>query len=61
MNIETLSFAACFTWLSITLVKGGELLSSIYGTHPKFVFPYKGKQIGKCTNHAWRKALKRAG
>lgn len=37
-----------------------EVLQSRYGTHPKFVFTYQGKQIGKCTNHAWRKALKRA-
>lgn len=38
-----------------------EVLQSRYGTHPKFVFTYHGRQIGKCTNHAWLKALKRAG
>lgn len=38
-----------------------EVLQSKYGTHPKYVFTYKGKQIGRCNTRAWSNALKRAG
>ncbi len=29
--------------------------------HPRWVFVFKGKRVTKANNHAWRKALKRAG
>lgn len=38
-----------------------EVLESRYGIHPKFVFTYKGNQIGQCNTRAWSNALKRAG
>jgi integrase len=31
------------------------------GMHPIYVFTYKGKPVTRCNNHAWRKALARAG
>ena len=31
------------------------------GKHPTLVFSYKGKPVSKANNHAWRKALVRAG
>ena len=31
------------------------------GKHSEYVFTYKGKPVSRCNNHAWRKALKRAG
>lgn len=31
------------------------------GKHPKWVFTYQGRRVGKANNHAWRKALQRAG
>lgn len=31
------------------------------GLHPEYVFTYLGKPITRCNNHAWRKALTRAG
>lgn len=38
-----------------------EILRSRRGTHPKFVFTYKGNKIEKCSTRAWSNALKRAG
>lgn len=29
--------------------------------HPIYVFTYHGKAVSRCNNHAWRKALVRAG
>lgn len=31
------------------------------GKHPQFVFTYKGQPVTRANNHAWQKALKRAG
>lgn len=31
------------------------------GRHPVFVFTYQGHPVSRCNNHAWRKALVRAG
>jgi integrase len=31
------------------------------GLHPTFVFTYFGKPVTRCNNHAWQKALVRAG
>lgn len=31
------------------------------GKHPEYVFTYHGKPVTRCNNHAWRKALIRAG
>jgi len=31
------------------------------GKHPRWVFTYNGNRVGKANNHAWRKALLRAG
>jgi len=31
------------------------------GKHPQFVFTYEGEPVTRANNHAWRKALKRAG
>jgi len=31
------------------------------GKHPVYVFTYQGKPVTRCNNHAWRKALTRAG
>ncbi len=30
------------------------------GKNTEYVFTYKGKNVARCNNHAWRKALKRA-
>lgn len=37
------------------------LLEMCKGDHKEYVFTYKGKPTGKVSNHAWYKALKRAG
>ena len=37
------------------------LLQKQKGKHPVYVFTYKGSPVTRCNNHAWRKALKRAG
>lgn len=31
------------------------------GQHPVYVFTYQGRAVTRCNNHAWRKALVRAG
>ena len=31
------------------------------GNHPVYVFTYNGHPVSRCNNHAWRKALTRAG
>lgn len=38
-----------------------EILARHKGNHPDFVFTYRGKPVTRCNNHAWLKALKRAG
>ena len=38
-----------------------ELLRRQKGKNSTFVFTYKGKPVLRCNNHAWRKALIRAG
>ncbi|HAT2150961.1 TPA: site-specific integrase [Legionella pneumophila] len=38
-----------------------EVLQARFGSHPKFVFTYKGNSIGKCSTRAWFNALERAG
>lgn len=38
-----------------------DILTSRKGSHPIFVFTYKNKPVSRCNNHAWRKALFRAG
>ncbi|HCC3243520.1 TPA: tyrosine-type recombinase/integrase [Legionella pneumophila] len=38
-----------------------EILNQQKGKHPIFVFTYNGNPVTRCNNHAWRKALKRAG
>ncbi len=38
-----------------------EILKRCHGDHPTFVFGYKGKPVSRANNHAWRKALQRAG
>lgn len=38
-----------------------KILIAERGKHPKYVFTYKGEPVTRCNNHAWRKALKRAG
>ena len=37
------------------------VLRAQLGKHPAWVFTYKGKPVSRANNHAWRKALKRAG
>ncbi|WP_156413026.1 tyrosine-type recombinase/integrase, partial [Legionella rubrilucens] len=37
------------------------ILKSELGKHPVFVFTYQGHPVTRCNNHAWQKALKRAG
>ena len=37
------------------------ILKAQMGKSPTFVFTYKGNPVNRCNNHAWRKALKRAG
>jgi integrase len=31
------------------------------GQHPDFVFTYQGKPVERCSTHAWKRALERAG
>lgn len=38
-----------------------EILERQKGKHPVFVFTYQGSPVSRCNNHAWKKALKRAG
>ncbi|WP_133131402.1 tyrosine-type recombinase/integrase [Legionella yabuuchiae] len=38
-----------------------DILIKQKGKHPVFVFAYKGNPVSRCNNHAWRKALNRAG
>jgi integrase len=38
-----------------------ETLHQENGKHATFVFTYQGRPAGRANNHAWRKALKRAG
>ncbi|MEX2492306.1 MAG: site-specific integrase [Nitrospirales bacterium] len=38
-----------------------EVLRRQYGKHDEFVFTYEGKPVLRASNHAWYKALKRAG
>ncbi|WP_133130258.1 tyrosine-type recombinase/integrase [Legionella yabuuchiae] len=38
-----------------------EILKQQKGNHPIFIFTYKGNPVSRCNNHAWRKALNRAG
>ena len=35
--------------------------SAQLGTHPQYVFTYKGNPIGQCNTKAWKNALERAG
>ena len=37
------------------------ILQEQKGKHPIYVFTYKGNPVTRCNNHAWRKALIRAG
>jgi hypothetical protein len=37
------------------------ILQAQYGQHWKWVFPYKGRPLNRCTNRAWRAAKQRAG
>ncbi|HAU1150796.1 site-specific integrase [Legionella pneumophila serogroup 1] len=37
------------------------IISSQKGKHPIYVFTYQGKPVTRCNNHAWQKALARAG
>lgn len=37
------------------------ILKSQMGIHPVYVFTYQGRPVTRCNNHAWRKALIRAG
>lgn len=38
-----------------------EILMKQEGKNPVYVFTYQGHPVTRCNNHAWRKALKRAG
>lgn len=38
-----------------------DILNKLKGQHPVSVFSYKGHSVTRCNNHAWRKALIRAG
>lgn len=38
-----------------------EILRSQEGGHSTYVFTYQGQPVTRCNNHAWRKALIRAG
>lgn len=38
-----------------------EVIESVRGEHPEFVFTYKGKPRARMNNSAWRKARERAG
>lgn len=60
-------------WIYADQAKGGkpiavplnalalEVLQQQIGKHQSFVFTYGGKPVTRPNNHAWRKALKRAG
>lgn len=37
------------------------ILKAQQGKHPVYVFTYEGHPVTRCNNHAWQKALKRAG
>lgn len=37
------------------------ILKAQMGKHLTYVFTYKGNPVNRCNNHAWQKALKRAG
>lgn len=37
------------------------IISSQKGKNPVYVFTYQGKPVTRCNNHAWQKALARAG
>lgn len=37
------------------------ILRGEQGRHPRWVFTYEGERVIRCNNHAWRKALRRAG
>ena len=36
------------------------ILRAQSGLHPEWVFPYDGRPVNKCSNHAWYKAMARA-
>lgn len=38
-----------------------EILKRQRGKHPTYVFTYQGNPVSRCNNHAWLKALARAG
>ncbi len=38
-----------------------EVLNTLKGTHPKFVFTYRGKSVWQVNTKAWRSAVKKAG
>jgi integrase len=42
-------------------VEALEVIRSQFGKHDTFVFTYEGEPVTRANNHAWRKALKRAG
>ncbi len=60
-------------WIYADQAKGGRdiavplnseamaVLRELQGDHPTRVFVYKGRPVSRVHNHAWRKALKRAG
>lgn len=37
------------------------VLTNLQGIHPVYVFTFKGQPVTRPNNHAWRKALRRAG
>ena len=37
------------------------ILKDQIGKNPTYVFTYQGQPVTRCNNHAWRKALERAG
>jgi integrase len=37
------------------------ILRRLVGIHPQFVFTFEGHRVTRANNHAWRKALVRAG
>lgn len=47
--------------LAIPLNKMVGVIKKQFGKHQEFVFTYKGNPVAGCNNHAWSKALKRAG
>lgn len=38
-----------------------DVIRNQLGKHDEFVFTFRGKPVGRANNHAWRKALRRAG